>query len=281
MNNNLHTIGIDVGGSYIKAVLMDHNSHSNVLFSKSEKIRKRNPLILSEEIITYILDKASLKYDDVAYVASTGEGEMVRRKTGHFYSMTTHSKGALFFHKDCKTVVDMGALYVRAIKVSSEGRVMDYKMTGQCASGSGQFIENISRYLGLAIEEVGDVSLKSRVPETPSGICAVLAETDVINMVSRGISTPDIIKGIHLSIAGRVVKLLSSLKAESPVALTGGMALNKGMVQAIKELAKEGNYNWEIFTNPGASFAGAVGAALWGMFRYNKLKGKSSVFSRV
>ena len=281
MNNNIYTIGIDVGGSYIKAVLMDHNTRSNVLFSKSEKIRKRNPLILSEELINYILDKAGLKYEDAAYVASTGEGEMVRRKTGHFYSMTTHSKGALFFHKDCKTVVDMGALYVRAIKVSSEGRVMDYKMTGQCASGSGQFIENISRYLGLAIEEVGDISLKSQVPETPSGICAVLAETDVINMVSRGISTPDIIKGIHLSIAGRVVKLLSSLKADSPIALTGGMALNKGMVQAIKELAKEGNYNWEIFTNPEASFAGAVGAALWGVFRYNKLKEKSSVFNLV
>jgi len=275
MSDNINTIGIDVGGSYIKAVLMNYNSKADILISKTEKIRKRNPLVLSEEIINYILDKASLKYEDLAYVASTGEGEMVRRKTGHFYSMTTHSKGALFFNENCKTVVDMGALYVRAIKVSAEGRVMDYKMTGQCASGSGQFIENISRYLGLSIEEVGDVSLRSSFPETPSGICAVLAETDVINMVSRGIQTPDIIKGIHLSIAGRVVKLLSSLKAESPVMLTGGMALNKGMVQAIKELAKEGNYNWEIYTDAQASYAGAVGAALWGGFRYNKLKDSS------
>jgi len=277
MSSNIYTIGIDVGGSYIKAVLMNYNLRSKIIASKSEKIRKRNPLILSEEIINYLLDKSSLKYDDLAYVASTGEGEMVKRKTGHFYSMTTHSKGALYFHQNCKTVVDMGALYVRAIKVSSEGRVMDYKMTGQCASGSGQFIENISRYLGLAIEEVGDISLKSKVPETPSGICAVLAETDVINMVSRGISTPDIIKGIHLSIAGRVVKLLSSLKAESPVVLTGGMAMNKGMVQAIQELSKESNYNWEISTSPEATFAGAVGAALWGGFRYEKLKGKENI----
>lgn len=276
-NNNIYTIGIDVGGSCIKAVLMEYNSEAKILLSKTEKIRKRNPLILSEEIINYLLEKFSLKYEDVAYVASTGEGEMVRRKTGHFYSMTTHSKGALYFHKECKTVVDMGALYVRAIKVNSEGRVMDYKMTGQCASGSGQFIENISRYLGLAIEEVGDVSLLSQVPETPSGICAVLAETDVINMVSRGISTPDIIKGIHLSIAGRVVKLLSSLKAESPIVLTGGMALNKGMVQAIKELAMESKYDWEIFTDPNDSYAGAVGAALWGGYRYNKLKEKDSL----
>lgn len=278
MSSSIYTIGIDVGGSYIKAVLMEYNSQARILTSKSEKIRKRNPLVLSEEIIGYLLEKYSLRYEDAAYVASTGEGEMVKRKTGHFYSMTTHSRGAMYFHGKAKTVVDMGALYVKAIRVNDEGRVMDYKMTGQCASGSGQFIENISRYLGLSIEEVGDISLKSNVPETPSGICAVLAETDVINMVSRGISTPDIIKGIHLSIGGRVVKLLSSLKAESPVVLTGGMALNKGMVQAIQELAKESNYNWEIFTNPEANFAGAVGAALWGGYRYNKLKEKKAGF---
>lgn len=275
-DTSIYTIGIDVGGSYIKAVLMSYNSRAKIITSKTEKIRKRNPLMLSEEVINYLLDKASLNYNDIAYVASTGEGEMVKRKTGHFYSMTTHSRGAKYFRESCKTVVDMGALYVRAIRINGEGRVMDYKMTGQCASGSGQFIENISRYLGLSIEEVGDISLKSKLPETPSGICAVLAETDVINMVSRGISTPDIIKGIHLSIAGRVVKLLSSLKAESPIVLTGGMALNTGMVQAIKELAAEGNYNWEIFTNPEATFAGAIGAALWGGFRFNKLKEKSS-----
>src|ERR1035437_10644057 len=161
---------------------------------------------------------------------------MVERKTGHFYGMTTHARGAHSFCAEARTVVDMGALYARAIKIDSTGRVLDHKMTGQCASGSGQFIENISRYLGLSIEEVGDISLQATNPEQPSGICAVLAETDVINMVSRGIKTPDIIKGIHLSIATRVIKLLGALKAESPIILTGGMALNKGMIQAIDEI---------------------------------------------
>jgi benzoyl-CoA reductase subunit D len=277
-DKELYTIGIDVGGSYIKAVLMSYSDSPSILFSKTEKVRKRNPMVLSEEIINYLLAKQGFEYSDIAYVASTGEGEMVKRKTGHFYSMTTHSRGAMFFSQGCKTVVDMGALYVRAIKVSGEGRVMDYKMTGQCASGSGQFIENISRYLGLSIEEVGGISLTSHAPETPSGICAVLAETDVINMVSRGISTPDIIKGIHLSVGGRVVKLMGSLKAESPVFLTGGMALNTGMVQAVNELAKESNYKWDISTHPMASYAGAVGAALWGGYRYLKLKSKEKSF---
>lgn len=154
---------------------------------------------------------------------------------------------------------------------------MGYKMTGQCASGSGQFVENISRYLGLAIEEVGDISLQADDPEIPSGICAVLAETDVINSVSRGITTPNIIKGIHLSVANRVVRLLSSLKAESPVALMGGMAMNAGMIQAVTELCSGQKRNFEIITHPDSIYSGAVGAALWGGYRYFKLKEKKAV----
>lgn len=275
MNNKFLTLGIDVGGSYIKAVLIDYADDKKIILSKTEKIRKRNPVDVADELVNFMLKKSNLDYDDISYIASTGEGEMVEKKTGHFYSMTTHARGGLYFNTDARTVVDMGALFVRAIKVNDKGKVLDYKMTGQCASGSGQFIENISRYLGLAIEEVGDISLKSAAPETPSGICAVLAETDVINMVSRGIATPDIIKGIHLSIANRVVRLLSSLKADSPIVLTGGMAMNKGMVEAIRELSNESKHKFEFTAYPESIYAGAVGAALWGGFRYLKLKEKN------
>ena len=154
---------------------------------------------------------------------------------------------------------------------------MDYQMTGQCASGSGQFIENISRYLGLAIDEVGDISMEADNAEIPSGICAVLAETDVINSVSRGIKTPNIVKGIHLSIANRVVRLINKLRGESPVVLLGGMAMNKGMVQAIEEVLNENKKEVEILTHPDAIYSGATGAALWGGFRYHKLKRKEEL----
>lgn len=272
MNDKILTLGIDVGGSYIKTVLIDYENDAQILDKRIEKIRKRNPVAVSNELINTILEFNNIKFEDISYLSSTGEGEMVERKTGHFYSMTTHARGGIFLAPGSKTVVDLGALFVRAVKVNEKGKVLDYKMTGQCASGSGQFIENISRYLGLAIDEVGDISLKASNPETPSGICAVLAETDVINMVSRGIATPDIIKGIHLSVANRVVRLLSSLKAESPIILTGGMAMNKGMVQAIDELAIESKYSFEIISHPDSIYAGALGAALWGGYRYLKLQ---------
>jgi benzoyl-CoA reductase subunit D len=273
----IYTMGIDVGSNFIKLVLMEYGDHPVLLDKHTEKIRKRNPAAVSDEIMQFMLDKNNLHYEDIAYVASTGEGDLVKRKRGHFYGMTTHSRGANFFYPDARTVVDLGALYVRTIRINEKARVEDYKMTGQCASGSGQFLENISRYLGLSIDEVGEISLQSTAPEVSSGICAVLAETDVINMVSRGIKTPDIIKGIHLSIASRIIKLLGSLRAESPIVLTGGMALNKGMIQAITETLKEGKKPYEIKAHPDAIYAGAIGAALWGGFRHFKLMEKQAI----
>lgn len=281
MSEKIYTMSIDVGGSYVKGVLMqyDHAGGDHRLVDKqTEKIRKRNPKDVAADVADMLLQRNRLDYDrDIAYTASTGEGEMVTRKTGHFYSMTSHARGGIFFAPGAKTVVDMGGLYVRAIKVDARGKVLDYKMTGQCASGSGQFIENISRYLGLAIEEVGEISLKADKPEVPSGICAVLAETDVINLVSKGLSTPNIVKGINLSIAQRVIKLLGALNAESPVALVGGMGMNVGMIQAIEELSQENKKKqMDFVSHPDAIYSGAVGAALWGGFRYYVLRQKNA-----
>ncbi len=280
MSEMIHTMGIDVGGSYVKGVIMAYDTISGkhkIIDKQTEKIRKRNPKDVVTDTVDILFNRNNLNYEDIAYLASTGEGEMVERKTGHFYSMTTHARGGKFFVPDAKTVVDMGGLYVRAIKIDDRGKVMDYKMTGQCASGSGQFIENISRYLGLAIEEVGPMSLQADNPEVPSGICAVLAETDVINLVSKGLSTANIVKGINLSIANRVVKLLGSLRAESSIALVGGMGMNEGMLQAVEELSKERKKADLIFaSHPDAIYSGAVGAALWGGYRYYKLKEKEA-----
>lgn len=272
-----YTIGVDIGSSYIKGVLLTYQEKPLVLEKSIEKIRKRNPSEVAEIIIQQLIDKHGLKRNDIAYIASTGEGELLQNKTGHFYSMTTHAKGGIYLCPDAKCIVDLGALYVRAMKVDSNGKVIDYQMTGQCASGSGQFIENIARYLGLSIEEVGDISLKADHPEEPSGICAVLAETDVINFVSKGISIPNIIMGIHLSIANRVARLITKLKTEYPIVLVGGMAENKGMIEAIKKQLKLKNPDTDLIAPSDAIYSGAIGAAIWGGYRYQKLKQKKEV----
>jgi benzoyl-CoA reductase subunit D len=208
----------------------------------------------------------------VDYVATTGEGESLHFHTGHFYSMTTHARGAVYLNPEARAVLDIGALHGRAIRNDERGKVETYKMTSQCASGSGQFLENIARYLGIAQDEIGSLSTQADNPEVVSSICAVLAETDVINMVSRGITAPNILKGIHISMAGRLAKLLKSIGAREGVVLcTGGLALDEGLLKTLNESVKEQKMNVTAFNHPDSPFAGAIGAALWGAFRHEKL----------
>jgi len=270
----IHTIGIDVGSGAVKSVLfrVDDAGEPEWLAKRCERIRRRDPMALAEEGRDGVLEDAGLTQDDIAYTATTGEGENVTFATGHFYSMTTHARGGVFLHPQANAVVDIGALNGRAIYVDSRGKVLSYKMTSQCASGSGQFLENIARYLGVAVEEIGPLSKSATNPEKCSSICAVLAETDVINMVSRGIATPDVLKGIHLSMASRIVKLLKVTGIKQGTALiTGGLALDSGLLAAIQEEMVNEKVSVTAISHPDSIYAGAIGAALWGAFRHAKL----------
>ncbi len=267
------TVGIDVGTGSVKTVLFDVTENGPEWLSRRlERIRKREPFTLAERSLDEMLEETGAKRDDIAYIASTGEAETLPLATGHFYSMTTHARGGIYLDPDARSVLDVGALHGRAIQVDERGKVLGYRMTSQCASGSGQFLENIARYLGVTQEEIGPLSKQADDPEKVSGICAVLAETDVINMVSRSISTPNILKGIHLSMANRLVKLLRATKiADTEVLMTGGLALDTGLLAAVQEIVAEQELDAHVMSHPDSIYAGAIGAALWGAFRHEKL----------
>ena len=266
--------GIDVGTGAVKAAIFKVEGGEEVWLSRALiRIRQRDPIELARVVFDNALRDAGLAENQVDYIASTGEGESIPFHTGHFYSMTTHARGAIFLDRESRAVLDVGALHGRAISIDERGKVLSYKMTSQCASGSGQFLENIARYLGIAQEEIGGLSRQADKPEVVSSICAVLAETDVINMVSRGITAPNILKGIHLSMAARLSKLLKSIGATSGVVMmTGGLALDKGLVAALEEdVANIKDMKTDVRSHPDSIYAGAIGAALWGAYRFEKL----------
>ncbi len=270
----LVTAGIDVGSSAVKACVCEDRGElgAKVCAGLSERIRRRNPAGVVEEVFERTLKAAGVTRGDLAYVATTGEGEIVSFRTGHFYGMTTHARGGLFLEPQARAVIDVGALHARAVSIDERAKVLGYRMTSQCASGSGQFLENIGRYLGVTLDEIGPLSLESTDPEACSSICAVLAETDVINMVSRGIKIPDIIKGIHQSMAGRYVRLLAAIRAEGVALVTGGLAADVGLLAAIQEGLSKQKTPLTVQSHPQSVLAGAIGAALWGAFRVRKLE---------
>jgi len=273
------SIGIDVGSGVIKTVLFQTEGDNHKWLARRDlRIRQSDRFELVAESIEAVLAETGLSREAVDYIATTGEGENVRGATGHFYSMTTHARGAIYLNPEARAVLDIGALNGRAIRIDAQGKVLNYRMTSQCASGSGQFLENISRYLGISQDEIGELSQQSTNPEKVSGICAVLAETDVINMVSRSIPPSDILRGIHESMAGRLIKLLKAIGVvQGVVMMTGGLALDSGLVKAMQDGMNEQKMATRIATHPDSLYAGAIGAAIWGAFRYHRLKEKGQL----
>lgn len=278
------TAGIDVGTGAVKAVVMDCAREPRLLAARASRIRRRAIAAVVDEVVGEVIHEAGVPRLD--YIASTGDGEEIPFATGHFYGMTTHARGALHLEPRARCVLDVGALHARAVAMDEQGRVLDSKMTSQCASGSGQFLENIARYLGVALDEVGPLSLRAQAPENVSSICAVLAETDVINMVSRGISTSDILRGIHDSMAGRFARLIRSMKVGGTVFLSGGLAQDTGLQAALERALAEGGRGKgppsspiQLSTHPLSIHAGALGAAIWGAFRHRRIGSQGAAWT--
>ncbi len=272
------TAGIDVGSAAIKIAVLetDGAGRERLLAGISERVRRRDALVVAEGVFDQQLSEAGLARGDLAYMATTGEGETIPFRTGHFYGMTTHARGGLFLEPAARAVLDVGALHARAVRMDDHARVLSYRMTSQCASGSGQFLENIARYLGVTLEEIGTLSQQAESPEACSSICAVLAETDVINMVSRGVGIPNILKGIHQSMAGRYLRLVLAAGVREVLLVTGGLSADGGLLAALRESATEQKAPVEVRSHPQSVLAGAVGAALWGAFRVRRLAARGT-----
>jgi len=272
------TAGIDTGSSAVKVAVMKSRAgkDAEVLATSIQRIRRRNVRDVVRSAFAEACENAGVAEGDFDYITSTGDGDATDFHTGHFYSMTCHARGAVFLENEARASIDMGAFHARAIRLDERGKVLGHRMTSQCASGSGQFLENIARYLGVPLEDVGKLSLKAKHPEKCSGVCAVLAETDVINMVSRGISTSDILKGIHLSIAGRLVRLLRAVAEDGVVLATGGLAKDEGLLASMREISQQdedkGKPPLDLRTHEDSILAGALGAALVGAYRFEQLE---------
>jgi benzoyl-CoA reductase subunit D len=78
--------------------------------------------------------------------------------------------------------------------------------------------------------------------------------------------------------ADRLLKLLKSIDAniakDGVVMMTGGLALDAGLVKAMQAGREKQKMTTRIVAHADSLFAGAIGAALWGIFRHRKLKAK-------
>jgi predicted CoA-substrate-specific enzyme activase len=150
---------------------------------------------------------------------------------------------------------------------------MNFRLNDKCAAGAGAFLVRVAHYLEVPLEEMGPLSLKYQEPQTISSVCAVLAETEIINHISAGARLEDILKGTMAAIADQGIVLLRRVGVEQEVALSGGVSENIGVVKALEERLGQ-KINCSANGDKGSLFAGAMGAAILGQIRLTKLHKK-------
>jgi len=266
--------GIDCGTSFTKAVvLFEENGQPRVL----GKGRTRSGMKVDEAAgaaLEEALSQAGIRRPQIDYVAATGFGRYgVSVRDIQVTEITTAARGAHFVLPQTSAILDIGGQCTRAIGVTDMGRVKVFKSNDKCAAGSGMFIQRAAKYLEVSLEDVGELSLRATHPQPISSVCAVLAETEIINHVSAGIAVQDILRGIHESLADRAGALLKRVEMKDQLTLIGGVARQAGIARALEDRLKV-----KVNIPPDCDFICALGAALLGLKR---LASKQSTMETV
>ena len=200
---------------------------------------------------------------EIAYFAATGFGRYnLSFRDIAITEITSAARGTFFLLKRPGAVLDVGSQTTRAIAVAAGGKVQTFKSSDKCAAGSGMFIARAARYLEVPLDQVGGLSLNAAHPQPISSICAVLAESEIINHVSSGVSVEDILRGIHDSLADRAGAMLKRVGMIGELAFIGGVAHQQGMVKALEQRLKV-----TVVVPDECEFVCALGAALLGLQR--------------
>ncbi|MEW6280695.1 MAG: acyl-CoA dehydratase activase [Candidatus Eremiobacterota bacterium] len=264
-----YTAGIDLGSTYAKAVI--YSPRSGVAGSALVKTGFRL-VEASEQAFRLALEHARIAPDQVAYVVSTGYGRhQVPFRDTQVTDLTAHARGARFFFPGTRTVLDVGGQTMKASRLDHNGKVMSFRLNDKCAAGTGAFLEKTARYMGFAIEEVGPLAATSRESVPISGVCAVFAESEVINQLSLGSAPSDIMNGAIESLVDRSLQLMKRVKMEPEYTLTGGILRFESMGRIVAEKLKA---LVNIPPENLVQFTGAIGAAWLGWRRLERLEGE-------
>ena len=261
------TAGIDLGSTYTKAILLDENDNiigkamCNTGFRLNEAARRCYDAVLEE---------AGKTESDVEYLVATGYGrDQVDFKDLKVTDLTASARGARLLFPGTRCVLDVGGQTMKAIRLEEDGKIKSFRMNDKCAAGTGAFLEKTARYMGYTVQEISNLLETSHNPAEISGVCAVFAESEVINQLSLGTPPADIMQGSIDSLTTRAVQLMKRVKAEPEITLIGGIMRFPTMPRTV-EGRIDSKPNLADADMP--QFLTALGAAWLGRFRLKKMQ---------
>jgi len=250
-------LGIDIGSASSKGIALSDHKPLGSFECPSGGDFKLTAKKVKEELLS--LTGGSTK--DISRTVATGFGS----KSVVFADevkpdIICHGKGVSSLLPSVKTVIDVGDLYTKVLRINGNGSVHNFLLSGKCAGGSGRILQVIAKVLQIKVEEIGELSLKSqRRVEFNTG-CAVFAESEAISRLSQEVKKEDLLAGIHRALAAQIESLVERIGVELDVAIVGGGARDVGLVQALKEIRGH-----NIFVPKNPHMTAALGAAIISM----------------
>jgi (R)-2-hydroxyacyl-CoA dehydratese activating ATPase len=263
----IYTAGIDVGSTYTKAVIVDQ-AYQIVARSMIPTGFRLNDA--ARRAMTTTLEEAGLTDRDVNYIVATGFGRhQVTFRDVNVTDLTASARGASYLFPNTRTILDVGGQTMKAIRLDDEIKVKSFRLNDKCAAGTGAFLEKTARYMGYDTGEIGPLAATSKDIVPISGVCAVFAESEVINHLSHGASPADIMHGSIVSLVGRSVQLMKRVRMEPEFTLIGGILRFETMAAVVRDqLQKKVN----VPEGDLVQFTTALGAAILGHRRLEKLR---------
>ncbi|MFQ6046687.1 MAG: acyl-CoA dehydratase activase [Gemmatimonadales bacterium] len=260
-------VGIDVGSTYTKAVVL--GSDDRIAGRAMELTGFR-----LEEVSRRVYEKATrdagIESSEIAYVVATGFGRhQTRLSDVRVTDLTAAARGTTFLFPGTRTVLDVGGQTMKASRLSHDAKVRSFRLNDKCAAGTGAFLEKTARYMGYDTKEIGPLVATSKEAVPISGVCAVFAESEVINHLSQGAAPADIMHGAIVSLVGRSVQLMKRVRMEPEITLIGGILRFERMVEVVREQL---DADVNVPEDDMVQFTAALGAAILGHRRLEKME---------
>jgi benzoyl-CoA reductase subunit D len=251
--------GLDLGTQSVKVVILKDGA----IISRDQAFSGFDPAKTAEQAVAEALKKAKLSLTDVNHFTATGSGtEMAPYANSTVSMMGADAKAGVHLFPKARTIIDVGAEEARAVKCDEKGVMVDFVVNERCAAGAGTFIEAMARALEVKLEEMGPLSLKAERASPINATCVIFGESDVVSLIHRQESKPEIARAIFDAMADRVSSMVYRLGVNPDVVLVGGVAKDVGFVASLKR-----KLGIEILIPEHPEFAGALGAALFAVSR--------------
>lgn len=245
--------GIDVGGKNVHIVVKKDGQVVGKAAGPTG-IKKAEAV---EALYDEVLKKAGLTRKDVVRVVATGSAaKRVSFANGSIPDAAAEARGVIRLFPSARTVIAVGAEEGRAMKVSPDGKVIDFAINEKCAAGTGTFIEAMSRALEVSVEEMSKIAMESTRNLSINAQCAVFGESEVVSLIHQKTPKPDIARAVMNAIAGRIGSVARIVGLEKDIVMVGGLARNAGFVDSLRKTIE-----MEVMVPEDPDYAGAHGAA--------------------